>query len=86
MEALNNAALILVDRSTAPGNIFNKGNSGTIKADGLVGAVLETRDMHLSSAVLSAIDLAEYVISGPQPEEGTPVRVDESGMYVGERA
>lgn len=87
LEALNSAAMLLVDRSTNAASIFSKG-AESLKADGLIGAAAETRDTHITSATLAAIDLAEYVISGPEPsgeivfdEDGTHLRSDAPAIH-----
>lgn len=80
MEALNNAAALLVDRSVSPANFLSKGTE-SLKADGLIGSVLETRDMHLASAVIAATDLAEYIINGPEREQPHIV-IDEDGTRI----
>lgn len=80
MEALNSAALLLVNRKVTPVGLFSKGTESST-ADGLIGAAAETRDTSLMAATLAAIDLAEYVISGPEPED-REITIDEDGMRV----
>lgn len=78
MEALNNAASLLVDRSESGSNFLVKGGT---KIDGLIPAIAEHRDMHLVTATVAAIDLAGFIISGPEPEDHD-ITIDEHGMRV----
>lgn len=81
MEALNSAALLLVDRSESSGHVLVKGST---KTSGLIPAIAEHRHLHIVSATFAAIELAEYVISGPEPT--LDVTIDEDGMRVGEKS
>ena len=78
MEALSASAALLVDRSESGGNVFAKGGT---KTSGLIPAAAEHRDLHLASATVAAIDLADYIISGPEPED-RDITIDEDGMRV----
>lgn len=78
VEALNNAASLLVDRSESGSNFLVKGGT---KIGGLIPAIAEHRDMHLASATIAAIDLAGYIIDGPEPQD-RGITIDEDGMRV----
>lgn len=82
LESLNSAVDLLTDIETSEGgsSILSKSGSKNSR-QGLIGATAETRDMHITSAVLAAIDLAEYVVSGPEREQPRIV-IDEDGTRI----
>lgn len=82
LESLNSAVGLLTDVETSEGgsNILSKSGSKNSR-QGLIGATAETRDMHITAAVLAAIDLAEYVVSGPEREQPHIV-IDEDGTRI----
>lgn len=82
LESLNNAVDLLTDIKTSEGysSILSKTGSKRSR-QGLIGATAETRDTHITAAVLAAIDLAEYVISGPEREQ-PHIAIDEDGTRI----
>ena len=70
LEALNNAAALLVDRSITSAGLFSKGTGESMKADGM-----------LASDATAAIEMAQYIVGGLDLPDSRVV-FDEDGTRI----